>query len=351
MKRLILSMICLLSIISLQAKKALAPTETAPLIQHLIEVNQEWTHQHFSDPDVLNKAARFASDKDRIQLHLRLVEAELRHRNQAPKRIALLDVLQQYWEAKEFPQNRYHANRQPYFIDHRGVACAVGHLIIQSGHEKLAQSVHEAINYAYIREIPGEALPNWAAHYGFTLDELAWIQPGYAPDVLWRSLGNGSDSTITATYADESNQLLYVAGDFQSVGGVAAAQVAVWDGNQYQSLGSGLNGMIKDLILYENDLYAGGLFAGPEGYNLAKWNGNDWSYEQIGDGGVVHSLAIWSNQLVAAGQLDLNGFGGPTAVQVFTLYNDAWSTFQLSDFNGPIYDVAVYEDELVVAGA
>ena len=43
------------------------------------------------------------------------------------KRHDLLASLEEYAGQQVFPQNIYHAHRQPYFIDHKGTHCAVGH--------------------------------------------------------------------------------------------------------------------------------------------------------------------------------------------------------------------------------
>jgi Secretion system C-terminal sorting domain len=43
----------------------------------------------------------------------------------------------------------------------------------------LAQEISLENNYAYIAEIESPALVAWAETYGFTLDELKWIQPTY----------------------------------------------------------------------------------------------------------------------------------------------------------------------------
>lgn len=90
-----------------------------------------------------------AGEVERIQSHLKLVESLLRLQdtshlddNQLHNRKRNLDVLNNYWQRGEFPQNISRPNsRHPFFIDHHGVPCAVGYLIIKSGHPELAQRI------------------------------------------------------------------------------------------------------------------------------------------------------------------------------------------------------------------
>jgi hypothetical protein len=123
----------------------------------------------------------------RIQRHLARVEAELRARDTrhlSPDARAArangLDRLHRYALTGAFPHNTSHpGTRTPYFIDSDGRACAVGHLIIESGAKHLAESVDQEFHNAYVRQMEDARLLAWAQNNGFTADELALIQPGY----------------------------------------------------------------------------------------------------------------------------------------------------------------------------
>ena len=93
-----------------------------------------------------------------------------------------LDKLHYYLLQKQFPRNTYHPGRRPYFIDIYNTPCAVGYLIIQSGNEALARTIARDDNYAYIRELKQPALAQWQKRSGFTINELALIQPSYWED-------------------------------------------------------------------------------------------------------------------------------------------------------------------------
>src|SRR5215207_8890489 len=110
------------------------------------------------------------ADRLRIRTHLASVEQRLRAAplgSLAPAaraaRLHLLDELHRYHEAGVFPRNSGHAGqRRPYFIDDEGRACAVGELIIRSGHEELAQRIDQRFHTDYVPEMMDSALLTWA---------------------------------------------------------------------------------------------------------------------------------------------------------------------------------------------
>ncbi len=127
------------------------------------------------------------ADRLRIQGHLAGVEQRLR---QAPvdalapaarlSRARLLDELHDYWQAGVFPRNSGHAGqRRPYFIDDENRPCAVGALIIRSGSAALAQRIDRTFHTDYVPEMQDAELLSWAASHGFSVAELALIQPTY----------------------------------------------------------------------------------------------------------------------------------------------------------------------------
>ncbi len=126
----------------------------------------------------------------RIRQHLAQVESDLRAHpprglspEQAQARGHRLDDLHAYWLRGEFPRNPdYPDSLVPYFIDARGVACAVGQLVIASGHRDFAEEIARTRNHAYIREIEDPRLAAWARASGLTLEECGRIQPSYSGD-------------------------------------------------------------------------------------------------------------------------------------------------------------------------
>ena len=129
------------------------------------------------------------SEKQLIQEHLQLVEEGLRLKDvrhlpqsQQHARKQNLDNLRKYWQAGIFPKNTKHPNqRVPYFIDDGGRACAMAHLLIESGHKETALQIQLRENNAYVHDIQSPELATWLKTSGLTLEEAAWIQPGYPP--------------------------------------------------------------------------------------------------------------------------------------------------------------------------
>jgi hypothetical protein len=125
----------------------------------------------------------------RIRRRLRRIEGRLRRHPTVDLSAALqaararnLDHLHTYWERGIFPRNTdHHLKRIPCFIDHQGRVCAVGALIIASGHRDLAQRVDQAAHNARIKDMVVPGLGDWTAQSGLTIEELGQIQPGYDP--------------------------------------------------------------------------------------------------------------------------------------------------------------------------
>jgi hypothetical protein len=151
----------------------------------------------------------------RIRTHLAYVAAELRHREvtlsdaRRRARSAALTTLERYAARGVFPRRNgdEFAGRRPRFIDDRGVRCAVGELIAASGHAELARAIDAEYEYAYVRDMKSPALASWARASGFTIDELAMIQPHYAApptaNETKRAIENAKDS-ITIECAKEA---------------------------------------------------------------------------------------------------------------------------------------------------
>jgi trimeric autotransporter adhesin len=105
--------------------------------------------------------------------------------------------------------------------------------------------------------------------------------PGQGPCVLewdgigWNTLASGKDVRAVASYAGD----LYVAGNFTSIGGVSAAQIARWNGSSWSALGSGIPSyFVASLEPHDGSLFVGGLFLSAGGVaveHAARWDG-EW---------------------------------------------------------------------------
>jgi tetratricopeptide (TPR) repeat protein len=130
----------------------------------------------------------------RVQVHLEWVARRLRlHSERAldvellARREWLLDALEAYAAEGRFPVNRDHPGRRPRFEDERGRLCAVGHLIAVSAGRPLAHAIAMQFEYEHLLDIHDPGLDAWIEWSGFSVRELATIQPEYRRGGDWRS--------------------------------------------------------------------------------------------------------------------------------------------------------------------
>ena len=114
----------------------------------------------------------------------------------------------------------------------------------------------------------------------------------------WLPLGGGLDNAVNSLAVMPNGDLM-AGGTFNQAGGVAAAKVARWNGSSWSPLGAGLTGSqipiflgVRVLLVRPNgDLVAGGHFVNAGGIaanNIAAWNGTAWSPLAGGIPGGVH---------------------------------------------------------------
>jgi len=119
----------------------------------------------------------------------------------------------------------------------------------------------------------------------------------------WSALGEGLDNDCLALDFDSEGNL-YAGGIFENAGGAPASRIAVWDGESWSALGAGLDAACRALAIDENDnVYAGGIFlnaGGTEASRIAVWNGSNWSGLDRGLAGAVDDIAIDSEGNVFA---------------------------------------------------
>jgi hypothetical protein len=73
--------------------------------------------------------------------------------------------------------------------------------------------------------------------------------------------------------------ILYAGGSFTTIGGVAATNIARWDGTNWSAMGTGVGGAVYALAAHDGVVYAGGdgsPFGGSPGTNIFRWDGANW---------------------------------------------------------------------------
>lgn len=187
----------------------------------------------------------------------------------------------------------------------------------------------------------------------------------------WSTLGQGAQilnanpGTIDAVSSDGAGGV-WVGGQFAQLGAVPASDIGQWSGNSWRPLSTGVtlgtspgSGVVQATAVLNGQLYVAGQFdhAGPiAANNIAMWDGTQW--HALGGGltgglGRCNSLAVVGGKLYAAG-----GFGhaDSTTVGGVAVWDPVATTWAALPGNpvfadGDIYAAATYADrELFLGG-
>ena len=324
----------------------LTPSKKTSAKNHLLNVNKNWSE--FED-FIPKESVYFKSDNDRIAYHLKhtvqllkqqstqnLSSSQLENRNNA------IDVLAYYAERKLFPTNHYHAERRPYFIDNYGVHCAVGYLVKETGFPEISKEIARTQNYAYVKEIHSQALLQWAKDYGFTLQELALIQPAYSPQSSMSTLGAETNGEVKDLYT--SNQVpndMVIAGNYTEIGEINCLNIGKYSQGNFSCFGSGLTGTIEGVEHYS--IVAGDPFL--RVYGDFEENGIHYPYAEFQQGTwELKAIAQRPNTTtdVMAGRKDyfmlgVSVVGEEHDYEVYEVDNDSVSLF--AEVYGELYTI------------
>lgn len=182
--------------------------------------------------------------------------------------------------------------------------------------------------------------------YATTSSGNIYKKTGAGPFVMFLNSGAGVNSIIRY----QSN--LIITGQFTSIMGVPANNIAKWNGTSWSALGSGLSSQGREMEVYNNDLYVCGGFNTAGGVNakcIAKWNGSTWSDVGGSVSGVslngIRDLKKTATGLVAVGQFDQ--IGGVNTSNAAKWNGSTWTSMSLvhnepmlscvEEYNGSIY--------------
>ncbi len=170
----------------------------------------------------------------------------------------------------------------------------------------------------------------------------------------WSPVGTGMNGAIhsLAVYNGE----LYAGGGFNSAGGIPANNIAKWDGASWSTVGTGVNSCIKSLKVFNGELYAGGYFTtagGNTANRIAKWNGVSWSPLGSGMDGGVEAIEAFNGVLYAGGCFTAAGGYAANAISDWNGYNWTNSSIVIGFSSlgaACVYDLKVYNGELYAGG-
>jgi len=192
------------------------------------------------------------------------------------------------------------------------------------------------------------------------------IDPTFSDD-NWVGIGGilpglESFSDQVNAVATDSSGNVFIGGKFNVVGGIAATNIAKWDGVTWTNVGLGVSGFGAEVKALEFDalgnMYAGGSFkyaGGVAATNIAMWNGVSWTNVGLGVGGfgAVNALAFdGSGNLYIGGSF--TNVSGVAATNVAKWNGSVWTSLGLG-IGGSSPDVRAMamdaSDNLYVGGS
>lgn len=202
-------------------------------------------------------------------------------------------------------------------------------------------------NFAYAGVVPSPRLARW--------DGTEW-------SALPAPSGFGVDTAVSTLQPAtlDSQRSLFIGGKFTSLGALAAAHIARWDGAEWFDVAGGMNDQVTSLVVFndggDHAVYAGGFFTTAGGFSaqyVARWDGTEWSplTGSSGNeiGGAVHALGAFDDGVGAA--LFVGGTfisaGGLTANNIARWDGAEWSNLTGpfgEGADGQVSALAVYDD-------
>ncbi|MGH7245024.1 MAG: hypothetical protein ACREJD_16535 [Phycisphaerales bacterium] len=167
-----------------------------------------------------------------------------------------------------------------------------------------------------------------------------WASGGVSPGVT----GSSPVSVSSSVYWNGS---LVISGSFFSAGGVAAFNLAKWNGENWTPVGAH-SGIFGKLTTFQGRLIVGGSFSTSGLNRIAAWDGGSW--QSLGEGfdGPVTAVGVYNGELIASGNFSKSG--------VTLLPRIArWDGISWKPLGGGLSagasSFAVYGNELIAAGS
>ncbi len=190
-----------------------------------------------------------------------------------------------------------------------------------------------------------------------------WSKEEIPEQTRFSTLGTGMEYFITGPaggYSQEHasicmtvwNGYLINGGVFNMAGENPAKNIAKWDGSNWSSLGGGLNHEPLGFAVYEDELYATGIFDSASGFGsmrfISKWNGSAWQEVGGGFSNVGTVLKVFNDELIAGGFFTA---AGETYAPSIARWNGVeWRSMGFG-MTGPVYALEEFKGDLYAAGS
>ena len=181
----------------------------------------------------------------------------------------------------------------------------------------------------------------------FIFSTFFFINTGIINAQEFAALGSGVDGSVRAVTVYNGD--LIAAGTFNIAGVLVANGIAKWDGNNWSPLAQGMNGPVYAVTVYNGDLYAGGSFTmagGVPANRIARWNGTSWVPLGSGVNSTVYCLEVFTNALILGGSFTT---AGGLSVNRIVRWNGNWEVIGAGP-NATVYAMTLFNNQLYVGG-
>src|SRR4051812_451039 len=171
----------------------------------------------------------------------------------------------------------------------------------------------------------------------------------------WTSVGQGLNKKVFTLFTDTTTNYLYAGGEFDSSGTVQLNHIGYWDGIQWNAMGQGIDGIVRDIEMYNGELFAigGFTYSGTTPVsNIAKWNGTSWVDVAGGLNSYGLSLFSLNGDLYAGG--NFTAAGGQPCKYIAKWDGVSWQSLDTNIVSSSIIyrvmSIGSFQNELVIGG-
>jgi hypothetical protein len=177
-------------------------------------------------------------------------------------------------------------------------------------------------------------------------------------DTTWSSVGDvWGYITDMAVY----NNKLFVVGNFDSIDGVSAKNIAVYDGNSWQAVADTLfeSGMLNTIDVYQGKLYVGGVLWDFMASTACVFNFDGTAWADIGASdftdttSTVYSMHVFQNELYVGGTFHASA--GAPGESIARWNGSTWSgvgggILDTLNYSASVLSMCIHDNKLVVGG-